>query len=56
MITYNPVEEMDKLDVNHLDEDKSNNHIDNLQWITHKDNCNYGTRNQKISNKQRKAK
>lgn len=30
-------------DVNHLDEDKTNNHIENLEWISHKDNCNYGT-------------
>ena len=48
LMTYNPVEGMEKLDVNHIDEDKSNNHIDNLQWITHRDNCNYGARNEKI--------
>lgn len=30
-------------DVNHKDEDKSNNHIDNLEWCTHKYNMKYGT-------------
>ena len=49
MMTYKPVDNMESLDVNHLDEDKSNNHISNLVWASHKDNCNYGNRNQKIS-------
>ena len=31
-------------DVNHIDEDPSNNRVDNLEWISHKDNCNYGTK------------
>jgi hypothetical protein len=30
-------------DVNHLDEDKSNNHYSNLMWCTRKHNINYGT-------------
>lgn len=37
--------------INHLDENKENNKINNLQWITLVDNCNYGTRNQRISKK-----
>lgn len=49
MMTYNPVENMGLLDVNHIDENKNNNHISNLEWVEHKVNCNYGTRNQKIS-------
>lgn len=32
-------------EVNHIDEDKDNNHLDNLEWVTHKYNCRYGTRN-----------
>lgn len=29
------------LEVNHIDEDKSNNALDNLQLLTHRENCNY---------------
>lgn len=34
--------------INHIDEDKSNNHADNLKWCTQKENCNHGDRNNKI--------
>lgn len=35
--------------VNHIDEDKTNNHIDNLEWCDNKYNSNHGTRNKRIS-------
>lgn len=35
--------------VNHKDENKSNNHISNLEWCTQEYNSNYGTRNERIS-------
>ena len=35
--------------VNHKDEDKSNNVPDNLEWCTAKYNANYGDRNKKVA-------
>lgn len=37
--------------VNHKDENKLNNCVDNLEWCNAKYNCNYGHRNMKISQK-----
>lgn len=35
--------------VNHKDENKHNNHVDNLEWCTHKYNNEYGTRLKRVS-------
>lgn len=40
--------------VNHIDEDKSNNIVDNLEWCSAKYNSNYGTRIQRIVEKNNK--
>lgn len=34
--------------VNHKDEDKTNNSVDNLEWCTHSYNATYGTRIERI--------
>ena len=39
-------------EVNHINEIKTDNRVENLEWCTHKYNCNYGTRIQRIKDKQ----
>lgn len=35
-------------EVNHIDENKLNNRVSNLEWLTHEENVNYGTRNKRV--------
>ncbi len=37
--------------VNHIDENRINNCVDNLEWCTYSYNINYGSRNSKVSSK-----
>lgn len=39
----------DGYEVNHIDEDKTNNRLINLNIMTHKQNVNFGTRNQRAA-------
>ena len=47
----NPIE---KIVVNHKDENPKNNNVSNLEWCTVKYNANYGTRTQRIAEKHHK--
>lgn len=43
--------DLDTLEINHKDENPLNNQLDNLEWCTHKYNCNYNNHMKKIVNK-----
>lgn len=40
--------------VNHKDENKENNCVDNLEWCTNEYNCHYGTKSERVAQKRRK--
>ena len=43
-------------EINHRDEDKTNNKVVNLEWCSSKYNINYGTRNQRVVEKNTNGK
>ena len=42
--------------INHKDENPKNNHVTNLEWVTYKENNNYGTHKEKVAEKLRGRK
>lgn len=47
---FNPVKNMNKLQVNHIDCNRSNNALVNLEWTTPAENCNRKKKKEKFYN------
>lgn len=50
LISFNPIENYDLFDVDHLDGNRSNNHLDNLRWATSQENTQFMLNNRRELN------
>lgn len=50
-ITFLDKPNENQIEVNHKDENKQNNHVDNLEWVSKSENINHGTRNKRVAEK-----
>lgn len=43
LLTFKPIPNSDEMEVNHKNENKQDNRLDNLEWMTRLENVRYGT-------------
>lgn len=43
LMTFNPIPNCEDMEVNHKNENKQDNRLENLEWMSHLDNVRYGT-------------
>lgn len=43
MMVWKPLEDYEGMEVNHIDYDRTNNNLDNLEWVNHKQNVKHSS-------------
>ena len=55
MMTWRPTRDMESLTVDHLDHNKRNNAVSNLEWVTKEENKRRAAADMRVSNNERKS-